>query len=64
MRYSKVNLKIFDILGREIQTLVDKNQFPGDYTIRWDASQFSSGLYYCRLESDDSIAIKKLLVLK
>lgn len=64
MTYSRVNLKIFDILGREIETLVDKNQSSGIYTIRWDASHFSSGLYYCKLESDDSIAIKKLLVLK
>jgi mannan endo-1,4-beta-mannosidase len=46
---SFVNLKIFDVLGREIATLADGIQGPGIRTISWDASSRPAGIYFCRL---------------
>jgi hypothetical protein len=47
---SPVRLVVYDILGREIQTLVDEQKKPGSYNVRWDASMFPSGVYICRLD--------------
>ncbi len=44
-----ITLKVFDILGREVATLVNQNQEPGRYSIHWNAENFSSGIYFYRL---------------
>ncbi len=67
-----VTLKVFDILGREIATLVNEERSPGTYTVRWDASGFPSGVYFYRLyarprsggHADDFIQSKKMLLIK
>jgi len=59
-----VQLKIYDVLGREIVTLVDEKQKPGYYNIRFDASSLSSGIYLYRIISGDFIQTKKMLLLK
>jgi hypothetical protein len=46
-----VNLKIYDIVGREIATLVNKNQTAGTYETKFDASNISSGVYFYKLTS-------------
>ncbi|RPI18956.1 MAG: T9SS C-terminal target domain-containing protein [Ignavibacteriae bacterium] len=46
---NRVKLNIYDILGQEIASLVDKNQTPGKYTITWDAFNNTSGIYFCKL---------------
>lgn len=46
---SEVTLKIYDILGREIETLVDKQQQPGSYIISWPSKNISSGIYFYTL---------------
>ena len=48
---SVVTLKVFDLLGREIATLVNDVLQPGAYTVRWDASAFPSGVYLYRLQA-------------
>ena len=48
-----VNLKIFNILGREVQTLVDTFQDVGEYTIDFDAQNLSSGVYFYKLKVGD-----------
>jgi hypothetical protein len=56
-------LKVFDILGREIATLVSEKLIPGTYEINWDGTNYPSGIYFCRLESKDfSYTIKMVLV--
>ncbi|MGA3244676.1 MAG: S8 family serine peptidase [Bacteroidota bacterium] len=62
--FSLVTLKIFDILGREVATLANEVHQPGTYTVRWDASQYPSGVYFYRLEAGDFRATRKLMVLK
>ena len=61
---SKVSLQIFDILGREVVTLVNDNQRAGYYTVDFNASNLASGIYYYRMMAGDFIAIKKMVLLK
>jgi hypothetical protein len=46
---SWVNVKVFDVLGREVVNLVDEGRAPGIHTVQWDASFLPSGVYFCRL---------------
>ena len=60
-----ISLKIYNILGQEVATLVAENQTAGTYHIRWDASGMASGIYLCRLYADNkSVQMKKLMLLK
>ena len=61
---SHVMLKIFDMLGREVSTLVNGVEEPGYKSVTFDASRLSSGLYYYRLQAGNFIETKKLLLLK
>jgi hypothetical protein len=59
-----VSLKIFDVLGREVVTLVNQVQNAGNYTVSFNASNLSSGIYFYKLESGSFISIKKMMLLK
>lgn len=61
---SYVALKVFDLLGREVATIVSEKEQPGTHTVRWDASHVPSGVYYYRLEVNDQYQTKRMLVLK
>jgi serine protease len=62
--FSPVTLKVFDVLGREVATLVNEVRQPGVYTVRWDASSFPSGVYFYHLEAGDFRATRKLMLVK
>ena len=55
---SYVTLKVYDVLGREIMKLVSKEQEAGNYTARFDGSEFPSGVYYYTLIATDARGIK------
>ncbi len=59
-----VQLKVFDVLGREVATLVNKKQSPGNYEVRFNARSISSGVYYYQLKAGDFIQTKKMILLK
>ena len=59
-----VSLKIYDILGREIKTLVSDIRLPGSYSIDYNASGLSSGVYIYRLECAGYSIVKKMVLLK
>ena len=61
---SKVKIIIYDILGREVCTLLNIHQKGGSYQIEWNATNFSSGLYFYRLSKDNSQITKKMVVIK
>jgi hypothetical protein len=61
---SHVTLKIYDILGREVATLVNQKREPGKYTVRWDASGAASGVYFYRMQAGDFVTTKKLVVIR
>jgi len=63
-RSSFVTLKIFDILGREITTLVNESRSPGAYTAEWNGKDFASGIYFYRIEAGDYKETRKLVLQK
>jgi hypothetical protein len=63
-RQSNVTLKVFDILGREIATLVNRVEEPGHKSVMFDASRLSGGVYFYRLQADNYVAMKKLLLIR
>jgi len=63
-RSSFVNISIYDITGRLVETLVNENAQPGYYSFEWDASKFSSGVYIYRIKAGGFSATCKCLLLK
>jgi len=57
-------LKIFDLLGREVQTLVNEKLKPGEYEVTFDGSNFPSGVYFYKLQAGDFTDTKKLVLIK
>jgi hypothetical protein len=62
--YGYVKLGVFDLLGREVATLVNENQVPGTYEVTWDAGGEASGIYFYRLRAGDFVETKRLLLLR
>jgi hypothetical protein len=60
----RVTLKVFDVIGNEIQTLVDDEQNPGHYEVDWHVEGIPSGIYLYQLKASDFISTKKMVVLK
>ena len=61
---SKVKLEIFDILGRSVETLVNQVQKAGNYSIEFNATKLTSGIYFYRLSSPEQMVTKKMLLMK
>ncbi|MCW8848944.1 MAG: T9SS type A sorting domain-containing protein, partial [Melioribacteraceae bacterium] len=61
---TSVQLKIYDVLGNEITTLVNEVQSPGNYIVNFDGSRLSSGIYYYQLKGDNFRESRKMLLLK
>lgn len=59
-----VKLKIYNLLGREVKTLVDEYKQAGIYSITFDASDLSSGVYFYRVEAADFAKTRKMILLK
>ncbi len=59
-----VQLVIYDILGREVTTLINGLQRPGNYSVTFDASQLSSGIYFYQLKSGKYSETKKMILIK
>jgi photosystem II stability/assembly factor-like uncharacterized protein len=59
-----VLLKVYDILGRVVNTLADKWQQNGEYKISWEANNLPSGVYFCRLRVGDFAETKKMLLIR
>ena len=59
-----VSLKIFNLLGQEVITLVDERQDRGLHRVHWDGSQFSSGLYLFQMRAGDFLRGRKMVLLK
>jgi hypothetical protein len=59
-----VTIKVYDILGKEITTLANEIKSPGEYTVTFDASSLSSGIYFCTMQAGGFITTNKLLMVK
>ena len=60
----QVTLKVFDMLGREIATLVNDNENAGSYSAKFDGSRLASGVYFYRLQAGSFSQTKKLMLVK
>lgn len=61
---SLVKLAVYDVLGKEIAVLLDRQLSPGTYEAEWDGSNYTSGIYYYRLTAGDYSEAKKMILLK
>ena len=60
----KVSIRIYDMLGREIATLIDGVQTQGEHFVRLDGSNLASGIYFYRFETKDFIQVRKLILIR
>ena len=60
----KVSLKVFDLLGREVSTLVNDIQNPGSYSITFNGANLSSGVYFYKLTAGSFTSIKRMILVK
>lgn len=61
---SFVSLKVFDVLGKEVAALVNKELNTGTYNYNFDAGNLTSGIYFYRLETDSFVETKKMILLR
>ncbi len=61
---SKVSLIVYDVLGREVATLVNKEQSAGSYEVQFDASNLTSGIYFYKLQSGSFVESRKMVLLR
>lgn len=61
---SNATLAIYSVTGQKVATLLSGPQPAGSRTVRWDASNCASGVYFCRLEADGKAVTRKLTLVK
>ncbi len=59
-----VTVKIFDVLGKEIQTLVSEIKSAGSYQVNWNAADYPSGVYFCKLQAGSFVETKKMILFR
>lgn len=59
-----VTIKVYDIIGREVATLVNSIKSPGSYNVNFDAAKLASGIYFCKMQAGSFIDTKKLILIK
>jgi Secretion system C-terminal sorting domain len=63
-KQSNVKIKVYNILGKEILTLVNETKPQGNYSVEFNANNLSSGVYFYRLSSGQFLQVKKMLLIK
>ncbi|MGH2567085.1 MAG: T9SS type A sorting domain-containing protein, partial [Bacteroidota bacterium] len=59
-----VTLRVYNVLGQEVATLVNEEMKPGSYEVTWEAGGFSSGVYFYRLQAGRYAETKKLVLIR
>jgi hypothetical protein len=59
-----VSLKIYDVLGREVRTLVNEVKNAGSYTVDFNGAELASGVYFYRLEVNGFVDVKRMMLIK
>jgi len=64
-----VSIKVYNIVGQLVRTLVDEEKLPGNYQLVWDGKdqsgeEVASGIYFYRLKSDEYVKTKKMILLR
>lgn len=63
-RRDRVTIKVFDVIGREVATLLNEDLSPGSYQVAFDATRLSSGVYYYRMTAGNFVETRKMIALK
>jgi hypothetical protein len=61
---SRVQLKVYDVLGNEVATLVNEYRSAGSYAVEFDASKLSSGIYFYKLQAGNFTATRKMVLIR
>jgi hypothetical protein len=61
---ARVTLKVYDVLGREVVTLVNETKQPGNYEVKFEGANLPSGVYFYKLTAGDFVQTKKLMLIK
>jgi hypothetical protein len=61
---SDVQIEVYNVIGRRVATLVNREMAPGNYTVNFDASSLSSGMYFYRLKAGSTLLTKKMTLIK
>jgi photosystem II stability/assembly factor-like uncharacterized protein len=61
---AQVTLEVYDVLGRKVRTLVDEPQAGGSYTVSFDGSNLSSGMYFIHLKAGQTVRLQKMTLIK
>jgi hypothetical protein len=61
---SQITLKVYDILGKEIATLVDEKKEPGSYQVQFGRGNISSGIYIYQMHSNNYVQTRKMVIVK
>jgi Zn-dependent M28 family amino/carboxypeptidase len=61
---TRVVLRVFDIMGRAVETLVDGYHEPGTYTVMWNAQQVSAGVYFCHMATEGRTLTRRMVLVK
>jgi hypothetical protein len=59
-----VTLKVYDVLGREVVTLVNETKQPGNYEVKFDGASLPSGVYFYKLTAGDFVQTKKMILVR
>lgn len=60
----KVTIRVYDVLGKELQLILNEKLNAGEYEIEWNAARFSSGVYFCKIESESFNGVIKMVLIK
>ena len=63
-KISKVKIEVFNVLGQKVATLLNERKAAGYYTVQFDASNLSSGLYFYKIQTDAFSNVRKMLLIK
>ncbi len=61
---SHVDLRVFNVLGQEVKTLVNAELAPGRYAYHFEAGNFASGVYICQLKAETTVSLRKMVLMK
>ena len=61
---SFVRVSVYDVMGRELENLVNEQLKAGEYMVKWDAARFASGIYFYSIAADGYQTTKKMMLIK
>lgn len=62
--YNNILLKVYDVLGNEVETLVNEKQNAGGYSVEFDGNNLASGIYFYKIDTEGFIEVKKMILTK